>query len=55
MDRAEIFTEASHLALTPSKPWRTGSDSDSSNAESDVDDFADSDQSIDDFQNFSAR
>ncbi len=51
-DRAEIFTEASHHALTPSKPCPSGSDSDSSNADSKFDDFVDFDQSVDDFQNF---
>ncbi len=44
MDGAEIFTEASPNALTPSKLRATWSDSDSK--------FDDFDQSVDDFQNF---
>ncbi len=51
-DRAEISTEASHHALTPSKPCPSASDSHSSSADSKLDDFADSDQSVDDFQLF---
>jgi hypothetical protein len=52
MDLAQIFTEASPYALTQSWSWPSGSDSDSSHAESEFDDFTDSDQSVDDFQNF---
>ncbi len=51
-DRAEIFTEASHHALTPSKPCPSRCDSDSSSADLTFDDFVDLDQSVDDFQNF---
>ncbi len=51
-DRAEIFTEASPNALTPSKLGGTWYDSDSSHADSKFDDPDDSDQTADDFQSF---